>query len=753
MSFQTFKNKPISSKVVLLEFASSSGQSFFLNEEPGIWQYKWRVEADTTYNYENGAFCYGCYEQECSGHKTNGNPRVNFISVKVDGENYNKVTNLSNLRTTNKSFWWDRETIHIHFDSFDPPWVFQTIILGAAVTLANKAGIYDEFYYDGRLKSLSPLEAKVDPLFYGLIGYSGTIAALNNEDGEFNHITVFDLYGQTVNILFGEGGAPYSDFELMFSGFIQDFSISESELRLNIKDKRKKFKLSVPPGFFDSTTYPYITEKNENKPIPLLYGECDDIPVICTNEDEATPSTYNFKICDTTYHSIKAISEVRVNGVAKTPTASSLTYATFSLSTSDYSPGDDVTADIQGYTKVGLNILYNSSCEKNVLVHIKGNSGSEINAYNEQVSALKSNGVYSFKMTKTIAAGNGCHTMIVSNQSWSEMHGLTAGKTYRFKAKVYVPSSGGPAVSEVRVRIGEYYSGSWHWYSDAATLQDQWEELDTGAITLNATTTGFIAVVWIMATAEQNEFIYYDELEFYAVDDPWLIENALDVIEDLLANHISLPYTSDNYDQAGWAAAKILAPDIQYFTEKSAKIESIIEGICKSLNGVMFAKSNGKFTFRYLHTPKSIVETIKKTEFFEEIEADYPSENYLSTVALEYDKDYGENELLTYIDDSLEQELLDTYDVSYRYEAETLLRIPEDVQALATNLLNTYAKIAQWVTLSTNISHVQLELVDDMTVELDRINKTWFGDTDMRVYGIRKDVMAGKVELTLRAIG
>jgi hypothetical protein len=178
------------------------------------------------YNYENGAFCYACFEQECSGFKSNGNPRVNFISVKVDGENYSKVTSLANLRLTNKSFWWDGEVIHIHFDNFDPPRTFQTIISGAAVTLANKAGIYDEFYYDGRLKSVSPLEARMDSLFCGLIGYSGTTAVLNNEDGKFDNITVFDLYGQTVNILYGEEGALYSDFELMFSGFIQDFSIS-----------------------------------------------------------------------------------------------------------------------------------------------------------------------------------------------------------------------------------------------------------------------------------------------------------------------------------------------------------------------------------------------------------------------------------------------------------------------------------------------------------------------------------------------
>jgi len=42
--------------------------------------------------------------------------------------------------------------------------------------------------------------------------------------------------------------------------------------------------------------------------------------------------------------------------------------------------------------------------------------------------------------------------------------------------------------------------------------------------------------------------------------------------------------------------------------------------------------------------------------------------------------------------------------------------------------------------------------MDDVTVNLDRASKPRFGDVDMRIYGIRKDVMAGIVELTLRGI-
>ena len=166
----------------------------------------------------------------------------------------------------------------------------------------------------------------------------------------------------------------------------------------------------------------------------------------------------------------------------------------------------------------------------------------------------------------------------------------------------------------------------------------------------------------------------------------------------------------------------------------------------------MYAKSNGKFTFRYLHAAKSVVETITRAQMFAEPSVRYASDNFLSSLVLGYDHDYGEDELLLHVDDELDAEFQALYGMTHRYEADTLLNTEEDVEDLAERLLATYAQVARWVPVMTSIEHIQLELMDDVTVNLDRASKPRFGDTDMRVYGIRKDVMAGTVELTLRGI-
>jgi len=589
MSFTTFKNKSVSSKVVLFEFGTSVSHFFYLGEESGIWRYQWSVSKEVDFSFEIGAFCYGSFENGGHDTLTNNASEIKTMALIVDGEIYTKVTSLANLRATNKSFWWDDGAdgmLHIHFDAFAPPWIFSSIKIGMTVSEANKAGVYDGKPFGSRLAGLSSLSISVDPLYYKILGYNSLSVELHNADGEFDNVSDLDIFGQLVEVRYGEEGADYSDFELLNSGIIQEFALDALNFSLDTTDKRKWFTKSVPVSFFDATTYSNIDPKNVGKPIPLAYGYCDDVPVVCTNELEVTPASYAFKLADSTYHGIKAIDAVRVNGVAVTPASTTPATATFTLSTADYKPGQTVTADIRGYESGGV-----------------------------------------------------------------------------------------------------------------------------------------------------------------------LIENALDVIKDLLENYADIAYTTDTYDTTEWVAAATLAPDIQLFIDQNQAIESAIEQICVSLNGIMFLKSNGKFTFRYLHRAKSIKETITREEMSEEPVLRYASDNFLSSLILGYDRDYDKNESLTHLDDSLEAEFRSLYGMTYRYEAETLLNSLADVQALAANLLAIYAKVPQWTTIKlTNISHIQLELLDDVTVNLDRASKPRFGSVDMRVYGISKDVIAGVMDLTLRRI-
>lgn len=590
MSFDTFKIKPIASGVVLFEFSSIVNQVFFINEEPGIWKYRFSVSVDTVFNFENGAFCYGCFENECSGTFGNDRPAVNILSVVVDGVNYTQVSSLANLRATNESFWWDGQVIRIHFNNFDPPWCFGVVSPGVSLTVANrvsnKAGIYDGLQFEGILEALSPITMKVDPLVYKLISYGGCKATLTNVDGRYDNSTVFDFFGHEVEIRYGEEGAAYADLNLIYEGIIEDFEITERQLTFNIKDKRKRFQRKIPERVFTSTDFPNMAAKYINKPIPLRYGRARNVVCYCINDDEVAPSAYVFKWADTLYHDVLGVQEVRVNDVVVTESNEDLTEATFELSTSDYSPGDRVTADVQGYED-GLGTL---------------------------------------------------------------------------------------------------------------------------------------------------------------------IENALDVILDVLFLFADISYTSDTFDQVAWAAATLVAPDIAFSTEnKLYKIEDVLEQIFNSLDGIMYVMSDGKLTFRYLHELRNPTDTVKLDEQFGELEFSFPSQgNYISSVLIGYDRDWAENEHLTYLEDADEGVLDNQYGITNRFELDTLLVDEADVITLAENLMNVYGGIFRHVRISTDKAHIELELIDDIYVVLDRAEKTWFGTQNMRVWELERDPFNGTEELVLR---
>jgi len=134
----------------------------------------------------------------------------------------------------------------------------------------------------------------------------------------------------------------------MFDGKIVKKNMTTGEIVFDYEDRKREIENSLPLNRFNKTDYPNLDSEDVGKPIPYLWSTCYNVPVVCTNRAETT-STYSFKICDTSTHSINAISTVYVAENEVTATSTSLTAATFNLHTSSYTPGDEVTADIIGY--------------------------------------------------------------------------------------------------------------------------------------------------------------------------------------------------------------------------------------------------------------------------------------------------------------------------------------------------------------------------------------------------------------------
>jgi len=360
-----FRDKETSQKITLVEIDLPQTQAFWLPAEAGIWKFN-LVDAgnNLTFNFQNGCFTQGSFEN--SGVEDLG---LNAIlrdvgSFKASGINYTATTTWTNLRSTNRSYLFDISTaiLYVHFDSRDPPSCFSPIIIGVVRGFSTKERYFSDSLYEGRIKSVPSISIQRDPLYFGLIIFGGGSISLYNQDGRFDDWKDEYVYGQPVRIKFGGDGLELSDYYTLFTGYVEDFRIDSDEVNIDVIDDRKRFSRSLPVNVFDTTNYPNIKTSNANKSIPIAYGTVTNAPIMCIDEG-ATQATYNFVICDVSSHSsgIKAINQIYIDKgdgpIAASAASESLTAATFVLTagsaTTQYEPGDDITADIEGYTSGG----------------------------------------------------------------------------------------------------------------------------------------------------------------------------------------------------------------------------------------------------------------------------------------------------------------------------------------------------------------------------------------------------------------
>jgi hypothetical protein len=121
-------------------------------------------------------------------------------------------------------------------------------------------------------------------------------------------------------------------------------------------------------------------------------------------------------------------------------------------------------------------------------------------------------GTYSWKLNKdSAAAGGNMNFDLTDALSSTDMHGLVAGLSYKLSFYVYIDSTNGPQASEVSAIVRDYYSASWNNTTTTATTQDAWELIEV-EFTLNASSTGVALRIQIDSAADQDEYIYIDQV-------------------------------------------------------------------------------------------------------------------------------------------------------------------------------------------------------------------------------------------------
>lgn len=355
----------MSRKQILVELDIGKNVELFLNESAFVWK------LNLNGNYP------GIEAYLLNGYESVG--VVNVGSIKSDSTNLNSLSSLALVQAAPGSFYYDSvaRNVFIHYPDSNDPGTHQTLI-GAVFGYSNFAVNYNGVAYESRIINPPSISQSKDPLFFGRLSFQSVPVAISNQDGRLDRFAEDnDWFGNNARIYVAEDPTSFDDFTQIFQGYLENIRYSAGQtMTIQIQDQRKQLSNRIPENKLDVTTYPDIEEKNINRPIQLTYGIARNVTAICTNEEETpTPTNYNFKFADTTFHDIQSVDnggKVYVEGVLKTPASIDLTAGEFVITSAsgDYSPGDDVTLDIHGYEDISGNLIENGlDVIKDILVN------------------------------------------------------------------------------------------------------------------------------------------------------------------------------------------------------------------------------------------------------------------------------------------------------------------------------------------------------------------------------------------------
>jgi len=353
MSFTTFKEKSVSQKTTLVEIDLGNLQTKWFNHRPGVWYWQFNTfRANAQHSYLRGNFGFGNYLRSSTGQSGIFDRPVDIQSVKVDSIAYTKDISRVNVVEANKSFFYDKNTtrLYVHFDNFDKP-SLSTVIIGQLLGLSNRAININDIYYEPLLEGVPTISKKKDSLYFGIVSYDGGNYSFNNVGKFFDRITDSFIFGQSVATKYAGDTEAYADYRTINKGYMERLQLNNETAGMDIIDNRKQLSRKIPNTYYDQTTFPNLRDRNVGKPIPLIWGAVDNVPIICTNEDKAGAGNYNFTIAEIVDHGtgITKIIQIYVDGVATTWANESLVNATFELTTGLYTAGKKVTGDLQGF--------------------------------------------------------------------------------------------------------------------------------------------------------------------------------------------------------------------------------------------------------------------------------------------------------------------------------------------------------------------------------------------------------------------
>jgi len=234
------------------------------------------------------------------------------------------------------------------------------------------------------------------------------------------------------------------------------------------------------------------------------------------------------------------------------------------------------------------------------------------------------------------------------------------------------------------------------------------------------------------------------------------IENSLNVIEDILVEYMSIPYTVDTYNTVEWAAEKLNTYDIGLAVFGNTQINDVIELICASNSGIFLIQNDGRYTFRTYDEDRVPTLTIPYDELLGKgadiINVDYPSEEYLTDNVVKYNKGWNGNRYRSVRNISYKDEVFAEKGQYNSRTFETVLVNKADAETIAENIMLRSKNIIPTFRVTVMQQAMEIEVMQFVQLQTDSPRRELFGEVIAEVVGFDKDPLTGEVQLTLKFV-
>ena len=162
----------------------------------------------------------------------------------------------------------------------------------------------------------------------------------------YRHTYIWNNKGIMIKV--GSKGDDYSDFETIFVGKLRGPKINDFGAAFDLVDTRVGALRSLPVSRYNLTDYPNLDTDAEDRPIPILFGQVENITPVCIDT-----TTYKYKISQTVFggvtYALQSIDAVYKAGILQTLA----THYTVDLNNGTFTmlanPGDaEITCDAKG---------------------------------------------------------------------------------------------------------------------------------------------------------------------------------------------------------------------------------------------------------------------------------------------------------------------------------------------------------------------------------------------------------------------